>query len=155
MSATRHMTAQRRLLDDQGRAMDDMSRIPSGHCKKVFLARDFSEGTGIKFSTKFPTELDGKIEQKDFKYTVDQINAMFAEAEALSGRTYCESCVACLTAYLSYLCFDTYYEKMLKKIHRFVQEQNETMYGPRGLVLIDPADRGLRCLEICIMNNDR
>ena len=53
-----------------------------------------------------------QIDPKDFKHTVDEINRMFVEAESLSGRTYCESCFACLTAYLSYLCFDTYYEKV-------------------------------------------
>ena len=43
---------------------------------------------------------------------MNEINAMFDEAETLSGRTYCESCCACLTAYLSYLCVDTNYEKV-------------------------------------------
>lgn len=37
---------------------------------------------------------------------------MFCEAESLNSRNYCESCFACLTAYLSYLCFDTHYEKV-------------------------------------------
>ena len=37
---------------------------------------------------------------------------MYLEAETLSGRTYCESCLACLTAYLSYICIDTHYEKV-------------------------------------------
>lgn len=38
---------------------------------------------------------------------------MYKEAESLGGSTYCESCFACLTAYLSYLCVDTHYEKVL------------------------------------------
>ena len=37
---------------------------------------------------------------------------MYIEAETLSSRTYCESCFACLTAYLAYLCMETHYEKV-------------------------------------------
>eukprot|EP00918_Siedleckia_nematoides_P095897 GHVU01210445.1.p2 GENE.GHVU01210445.1~~GHVU01210445.1.p2 ORF type:complete len:144 (+),score=17.60 GHVU01210445.1:33-464(+) len=138
------------MASDQN--MDDMSRIPPPHCAKVFIQRDYSEGTSVKFQTKFPQELEGKIERQAFEYTVNQLNGMYVEAESLSGRTYCESCFACLTAYLAYLCMETYFEKVLKKIARFIHEQNDTVYGPRGLMLIDPAERGLRILEICILN---
>ena len=33
--------------------------------------------------------------------------------------------MACLTAYIIYLCTETHYEKCLKKVSRFVHEQNE------------------------------
>ncbi len=42
-------------------AMDDMNRIPPPHCTKVFIQRDYSEGTSLKFHTKFPQELEGKV----------------------------------------------------------------------------------------------
>ena len=40
---------------------------------------------------------------------------------------YCISkgCMACLTAYIIYFCTETHYEKCLKKVSRFVHEQNE------------------------------
>ena len=41
--------------------MDDMARIPPPHCTKVFIQRDYSEGTAVRFQTKFPQELDGKV----------------------------------------------------------------------------------------------
>ncbi|XP_074642253.1 golgin subfamily A member 7B-like isoform X2 [Tubulanus polymorphus] len=130
--------------------MDDLSRLHN--CTKVFIQRDFSEGTQVRFQNKLPPELEGKIERAAFEYTMSQLNAMFEDAEKLSSRTYCESCLACMTAYLSYLCMDTYYEKCLKKISRFTQEQNNTVYVPRGLMVIDPVERGLRVVEICILN---
>ena len=34
-------------------------------------------------------------------------------------------CMACLTAYIIYFCAETHYEKCLKKVSRFVHEQNE------------------------------
>ena len=33
--------------------------------------------------------------------------------------------MACLTAYIIYFCTETHYEKCLKKVSRFVHEQNE------------------------------
>jgi len=132
--------------------MDDVSRIPPPHCTKVFIQRDYSEGTQVKFQTKFPQELETRVERVVFENTVTQLNNMCAEAEALSSSTYCESCFACMTAYLAYLCMETHYEKILKKINRYIQEQNETMYLPRGLMLVDPAQNGLRILEICIFS---
>lgn len=41
--------------------MDDMTRILPSNCSKVFIQRDFSDGTAVKFQTKFPAELDGKV----------------------------------------------------------------------------------------------
>ena len=38
---------------------------------------------------------------------------------------YCSGCMACLTAYIIYFCTETHYEKCLKKVSRFVHEQNE------------------------------
>lgn len=53
-----------------------------------------------------------QIERQAFEYTINQLNSMYVEAETLSSRTYCESCFACLTAYLAYLCMETHYEKV-------------------------------------------
>lgn len=30
-------------------------------CLKVFVQRDYSEGTVVKFQTRFPTELEGRV----------------------------------------------------------------------------------------------
>ncbi|XP_045190494.1 golgin subfamily A member 7-like [Mercenaria mercenaria] len=135
-----------------GQKMDDLSRIPVSHCPKVFVQRDYSNGTTLSFQTKFPQDLEGKVDAATFQETVTKLNSMYLEAETLSGKTYCESCLACLTAYLSYICFDTHYEKMLKKIRHYIDEQNQNVYVPRGLMLIDPVERGLRVLEICVLS---
>ena len=38
--------------------------------------------------------------------------------------------MACLTAYIIYFCAETHYEKCLKKVSRFVHEQNEQVSEP-------------------------
>lgn len=38
---------------------DQMAAPPP--CLKVFVQRDYSEGTVVKFQTRFPTELEGRV----------------------------------------------------------------------------------------------
>lgn len=64
-----------------------------------------------------------------------------------------EGCLACLTAYTIFLCMETHYEKVLKKITRYIKDQNEKIYAPRGLLLTDPIERGLRVIEITIFED--
>ena len=69
----------------------------------------------------------------------------------LYSSTFCEGCMACLTAYIIYFCSETHYEKCLKKVARFVVEQNEKVWTKRGLLITDPIERGLRVIEISIL----
>ena len=92
--------------------MDDVGRVPPTHSTKIFIQRDYTDGTMLKFQTKFPPELENKIERPAFEYTVNRMNEMYEEAETFSSRTCCESVFACCTAYLSYLCMETYYDKV-------------------------------------------
>uniref|UniRef100_A0A4W5PE58 Golgin subfamily A member 7 n=1 Tax=Hucho hucho TaxID=62062 RepID=A0A4W5PE58_9TELE len=50
-------------------------------------------------------------------------------------------CLACLTAYTVFLCMETQYKR---KIAKFIQEQNDKIYAPQGLLLTDPSERVLR-----------
>ena len=132
-------------------AAGGVTTINFANCKKIFVQRDYSEGCGVKFQTRFPQELEGKIERQQFEFTVNMMNSMYAEAEKANCSTFCEGCMACLTAYVIYFCSDTHYQKCLRKIARFVVEQNETVWTKRGLLLTDPIERGLRVIEISIL----
>ncbi|XP_015271420.1 PREDICTED: golgin subfamily A member 7B isoform X1 [Gekko japonicus] len=117
---------------------------------KVFVQRDYSDGTTCQFQTKFPPELDSRIERQLFEETVKTLNNFYAEAEKIGGSSYLEGCLACATAYFIFLCMETRYEKVLKKISKYIQEQNEKIYAPRGLLLTDPVERGMRVIEVSI-----
>ncbi|XP_016145327.1 golgin subfamily A member 7B-like isoform X1 [Sinocyclocheilus grahami] len=117
---------------------------------KVFIQRDYTDGTVCKFQTKFPSELDSRIERTLFEDTVKMLNNYYAEAEKIGGQSYIEGCLACLTVYLVFLCIETRYDKVLKKISRYIQEQNEKVYAPRGLLITDPIERGMRVIEISV-----
>lgn len=45
--------------------------------------------------------------------------------------------------------------QVLKKIAKFIQEQNEKIYAPQGLLLTDPIERGLRVVSFCGFLGDR
>lgn len=109
---------------------------------------------------------------------MNRLNEYFAEAEKGSCSTYCEGCLACITAYLVYMCSETHYEKVwigilgnfshdystclmqllsvclqcLRKISKYIASQNERIYNPKGLQLTDPTYRGLRVIEISILD---
>ncbi|KAJ4919471.1 hypothetical protein JOQ06_018489 [Pogonophryne albipinna] len=186
---------------------------------KVFLQRDYSNGTVCQFQSKFPSELETRIDKQQFEETMQTLNNLYAEAEKLGSQSYIEGCLACLTAYTVFLCMETHYEKhdndpkhtaratkewlrkkhfkvlewpsqspdlnpienlcrelkvrvaqrqpqnittleeicmeewakipatVLKKIAKYIQEQNDKIYAPRGLLLTDPIERGLRVVS--------
>ncbi|KAK3573945.1 hypothetical protein QTP86_033003, partial [Hemibagrus guttatus] len=78
---------------------------------KVFIQRDYSEGTVCKFHTKLPAELSSRIERTLFEDTVKTLNNYYSEAEKISGQSYLEGCLACVSAYIVFLCMETRYEK--------------------------------------------
>ncbi|XP_035597519.1 golgin subfamily A member 7B-like isoform X2 [Oncorhynchus keta] len=79
---------------------------------KVFIQRDYSEGTVCRFQIKFPSELGSRIERTLFEDTVKTLNSYYAEAEKVGGQSYMEGCLACATAYFIFLCMETRYEKL-------------------------------------------
>lgn len=120
---------------------------------KVFVQRDYSRGTACRFQTKFPPELEGKLERSQFEQTVNHINGIFDEAERVGARTYLEGCLGCITAYLIFMCIQTQYNKCLKRLAEYVNEQNQCVFVPRGLMIVNPMERGLRVIEIVIVNS--
>jgi hypothetical protein len=97
---------------NNGSRAGETEQMAPSQCLKVFIQRDYSEGTVVKFQTRFPQELDGRLERQAFETTINRLNGYFAEAENATCSTYCEGCLACLTAYLIYICKETHYEKV-------------------------------------------
>ncbi|XP_068175622.1 golgin subfamily A member 7-like isoform X2 [Antennarius striatus] len=120
---------------------------------QVFIQRDYSDGTSCRFQVHFPSELEGRVERSLFEDTVKTLNDYYAEAEQVGGGSYLEGGVACATAYLIFLCMETRYEKVLRKVAAYIQEQNQKVYAPRGLLISDPVQRGMRVIEISIYDD--
>jgi hypothetical protein len=41
--------------------MEDTTRLTNEQSIKLFIQRDYSEGTAVKFQERFPSELEGKV----------------------------------------------------------------------------------------------
>jgi len=65
-------------------------RISQANCRKLFIPRDYSEGSGVRFQSRYLAELEGKIDRQMFDYTVKTLNSLYAEAETANCSTYCE-----------------------------------------------------------------
>ncbi|KAL5471275.1 hypothetical protein EMCRGX_G029371 [Ephydatia muelleri] len=119
--------------------------------KKVFIQRDYSQGIAVKFSTEFPHELHGKVDETAYNETINHINELFRHAEALTWQVYCEGCMGCLTGYLSHYCCKTSYEKRVEEVAQYIRNQNAAVFEQHGIIIGDPMDRGLRCIEVNII----
>ena len=121
--------------------------------KKLFIQRDYRNGTAVRFSTECPMELRGIVSEQDFTTTMEHVNEIFDEAEALNCRAYTEGCLACMTGYLIHLCRKTHYEKCVERVSRYIDERNREVFEPNGIIIGDPMDRGLRCIEVSVYSD--
>jgi len=126
---------------------EELRRLRGPAHRKVFVSRDYSHGSGVRFQKKLPDGLFGLIEESVFQELIADINARFEEAEALSAANVCQSIAACLTAYLAYLCVPSSYEKALARLSDMLAERNKLKLLPLNLAVVDPRWRGFRVLE--------
>lgn len=48
-------------LEDMSAGRGQAGGGPPQNCQKVFIQRDYSDGTMVKFQTRFPTELENRV----------------------------------------------------------------------------------------------
>ena len=89
-----------------------------------------------------------QLPEETWKATVDGINKHFDAAEAHTAALYWRNFASCLTGYIADFCLANPYDAHLRAMSAFVDEQNAKVYNPRGLVLVNPLDRGLRVIEV-------
>lgn len=56
---------------ENGSRAGETEQMAQTQCLKVFVQRDYSEGTLVKFQTRFPQELEGRVSvylHSDLKY---------------------------------------------------------------------------------------
>lgn len=46
---------------ENGSRTGETEQMAQTQCLKVFVQRDYSEGTLVKFQTRFPQELEGRV----------------------------------------------------------------------------------------------
>lgn len=126
--------------------------MQNAQTSRAFVQRDYTLGTVVQFETRLPVELNSLVSEDAFRETVGHINEIFENAEAVDREAYLEGCLACLTlcTYYAWPCTQTKYEKAMEKLGSYIHRQNTTVYGPMGVRLIHPMERGLRVIEVVI-----
>lgn len=61
-------------LEDMSAGRGQAGGGPPQNCQKVFIQRDYSEGTMVKFQTRFPTELESRVSIWDESNILISIN---------------------------------------------------------------------------------
>lgn len=51
---------------ENGSRTGETEQMAQTQCLKVFVQRDYSEGTLVKFQNRFPQELEGRVSPKYF-----------------------------------------------------------------------------------------
>eukprot|EP01111_Echinosteliopsis_oligospora_P017557 TRINITY_DN7656_c0_g1_i1.p1 TRINITY_DN7656_c0_g1~~TRINITY_DN7656_c0_g1_i1.p1 ORF type:complete len:124 (+),score=31.25 TRINITY_DN7656_c0_g1_i1:91-462(+) len=118
----------------------------------IEIQRDYTHGMLTQFDEAYPDALLGKITPEEYRRTIEQINEYFKEAETIDSTTIIEGCLGCLSLFTLFLCRDDKYKKTINRFNEYLAEQNETVYRPRGVALINPFSNGLLHIDLWIEN---
>ncbi|PAV63903.1 hypothetical protein WR25_03277 [Diploscapter pachys] len=127
-------------------------RIPLNATQKVFVCRDYTQGLDIRFLRDFPPSLSPFIAEETWEHTITRINSIFQTADKVCFASVMETLLGCATCYTIRLFSKTIYEKQLIELDEFLKRQNEEIYNPVGLHVLNPMERGLRVIEISLLN---
>jgi len=119
---------------------------------EILIERDYSNGLLVRFDETFPEALNGKVTPEEFAHTIQHINLLFRQAETYTWLTCLESFVACATLYTYYICFRPKYSKLMKRLERFLQLENENVYADKGIEWLNPVRNGLLHVTLLVHN---
>ncbi|KAI8324659.1 hypothetical protein GQ54DRAFT_302460 [Martensiomyces pterosporus] len=122
--------------------------LEHSQAQRIRIERDYSMGDARQFALEFPGQLRGKIDEHRFKRFVRRVNAMLAEAEGATMRNVLEGCLAYVTLYISTLFIKPQFKRTVDRISRFIAEENEALFRPAGLSVIDPKQTAFMFIEI-------
>ena len=72
-------------LEDMSAGRGQAGGGPPPNCQKVFIQRDYSEGTMVKFQTQFPTELESRVcTWKKFHFHVSRLHSWLSPFSLLN-----------------------------------------------------------------------
>ncbi|KAF9898474.1 Golgin sub A member 7, partial [Lobosporangium transversale] len=91
---------------------------------------------------QFPEEFVGRISIQQFKKTVEGINECMRDAEQ-SMLNCLDTLLDCLTAYTAKHCFGTHYQRAIRRMEEFIEQENRQIYHPARMHLRDPQKVGM------------
>ncbi|KAG0070971.1 hypothetical protein BGZ89_012011 [Linnemannia elongata] len=95
---------------------------------------------------QFPEEMLGRVTRAEFKRSVEGINSCMEVAEESLWNCF-DTLLDCLSAYTAKHCCGTHYQRSIRKMEAFIQEENRRVYHPARMHLRDPQSVGMIYLE--------
>ncbi|KAG0294235.1 hypothetical protein BGZ96_001538 [Linnemannia gamsii] len=95
---------------------------------------------------QFPEEMLGRVTRAEFKGSVEGINRCMEVAEESLWNCF-DTLLDCLSAYTAKHCCGTHYQRSIRKMEAFIQEENRRLYHPARMHLRDPQKVGMIYLE--------
>ncbi|KAI8601109.1 Golgin subfamily A member 7/ERF4 family-domain-containing protein [Dissophora ornata] len=95
---------------------------------------------------QFPEEFVDRVTRLQFKVTVEGINECMRDAEE-SMLNCLDTLLDCLTAYTAKYCFGTHYQRAIRRMEEFIEQENRRLYHPARMHLRDPQTVGMIYLE--------
>ncbi|KAF9920994.1 hypothetical protein FBU30_009031 [Linnemannia zychae] len=95
---------------------------------------------------QFPEEFLGRITRAEFKGSVEGINRCMEVAEESLWNCF-DTILDCLSAYTAKHCCGTHYQRSIRKMEAFIEEENKRVYHPAQMHLRDPQKVGMIYLE--------
>ena len=114
----------------------------------VRVERVYAHGMTPVFSTRFPSELDGLITERQFKDVIDEINHLLADADALDCITCTEGVLDCLTCFVPFAVCRRRHDSLFDQLDEFIERTNQTL-ALKGLVIRNPVATGMLSVDIC------
>ncbi|KAF9544403.1 hypothetical protein EC957_012107 [Mortierella hygrophila] len=95
---------------------------------------------------QFPEEMLGRVTRAEFKRSVEGVNNCMEVAEESLWNCF-DTLLDCLSAYTAKHCCGTHYQRSIRKMEVFIQEENRRVYHPARMHLRDPQTVGMIYLE--------
>ncbi|KAG9066727.1 hypothetical protein KI688_012636 [Linnemannia hyalina] len=95
---------------------------------------------------QFPEEMLGRVTRAEFKRSVEGVNNCMEVAEESLWNCF-DTLLDCLSAYTAKHCCGTHYQRSIRKMEMFIQEENRRVYHPARMHLRDPQTVGMIYLE--------
>ncbi|KAL6079127.1 hypothetical protein QOT17_001273 [Balamuthia mandrillaris] len=120
---------------------------------EIIIERDYSRGVLTQFKDILPPELSSRVTEEEFSRTIGEINRLFRHAEELTVTSCLESCFGLITLFSLYLCITDRYTESLQRLEAFLEDENNNVYRPKGLVWLNPLSNGLLYIQILDINS--
>jgi hypothetical protein len=115
----------------------------------ITIQRIYTHGTSPCFDESYPEFLAKRgVNAEQYRRTIQQINEYYEDAEDYGCREYSEGCVTFFTCNLFMACTRPNYLKDMKLVERWIGAENEQIYRPRGLEILNPVKNGSLFIEI-------